>query len=57
MSTMQMLEGLGIRDRNRVYGEAAENLKSLKFALTFDTPKKYHVTILGTCVSGYWHQY
>lgn len=46
MSVMQMLQDLGIRDKNRIYGEAVDNLKSLKLAMKFYTPKSYHVTVI-----------
>jgi len=46
MLTMQTLESVGIGNRDRVYEETANNLKSLKLALTFDTPKNHQVIIL-----------
>jgi len=48
MSVMQMLESLGVRDKNRRYGEAVDNLKTLKLPMQFYTPKSHHVTITDT---------
>jgi hypothetical protein len=50
MDTMQLLEGLGVHDKIRgVYGQSVDNLKSLKKALQFYTPKRNHVTVRGSC--------
>ncbi len=45
MSAMQTLEGLGIQDKNRIYGEAVDNLKRLKMAMDFST--RDHNTYVG----------
>jgi hypothetical protein len=49
MSVMQMLEGLGIQDKHRIYEEMVDNLKRLKLAMKFYTPKGHHVTVKGNC--------
>jgi hypothetical protein len=53
MSVMQTLEGLGDRDKNRIYGEAIDNLKGLKLPMRFYTPKGYHVFVIGKCDKGW----
>jgi len=47
MAMMEMLERVGIRDKNRRYGEAVENLRSRNLPLNFYTSKDHHVTITG----------